>query len=195
MVGDEVIPFRSLLELSHPIDNGIIKNEDDLVKLWEYAITNKLNIKDPSESKVIVTEAPMNPAENKIKICEILFEQIGVQALNIEAQAKCSLFCEGIETGIVLDSGDGVTHCIPISGGIILRHNIERMDIAGRHITHNLIRLLQKKGYAFNSSADFELIRDIKERFCFVSNDFNSDRELDINSSFYNSYKLFPLSF
>ena len=192
MIGDEVTPYRSLLELSHPLSEGIIQNSDDLYKLWEYAFTQKLKIDDPSEQKVIITEAPMNPLDNKIKICEILFEQLGVKAVNIEPQAKCSLFCEGIDTGVVIDSGDGVTHCIPISDGTILRYNIERLNLAGRHITEYLIRLLQKKGYSFNSSADFELIREIKEKFCFVSNDINCDRQLERTTSFFNSFYLLP---
>ena len=143
MVGDEIIGFRSLLEISHPISEGVIVSEEDLSRLWEYTLTEKLKI----------TEAPLNPLENKKKIFEILFEKLGVGAINIEPQAKCSLFAEGIDTGIVLDSGDGVTHCIPVSDGNILKYSIERMDIAGRHITEYLCRLLQKKGYAFNSSA------------------------------------------
>ena len=192
MIGDEIIGFRSLLELSHPVTEGIITDEEDLFKLWDYTLTQKMGIEDPSEKKIIVTEAPLNPISNKIKIFEILFEKIGVGAINVEPQAKCSLFAEGIDTGIVLDSGDGVTHCIPVSDGAILKHNIERMDIAGRHITEYLVRLLQKKGYAFNSSADFDFVRELKEKYCFVSNDIENDRRLERETSFYNSYHLLP---
>ena len=192
MIGDEVIPYRSLLELTYPIDEGIIRNPDDLIKLWEYSLTQKLKIDDPSESRILVTEAPLNPIANKKTICEILFEKLGVKALNIEAQAKCSLFCEGIDSGIVLDSGDGVTHCIPISDGNIIKYNIERLDLAGRHITQYLIRLLQRKGYSFNSSADFEFVRYLKEKYCFVSNDIESDRKLERETSYYNSWHLLP---
>ena len=192
MIGDEIVGFRSLLELSHPVTEGIITDEEDLFKLWDYTLTQKMGIEDPSEKKIIVTEAPLNPISNKIKIFEILFEKIGVGAINIEPQAKCSLFAEGIDTGIVLDSGDGVTHCIPVSDGAILKHNIERMDIAGRHITEYLVRLLQKKGYAFNSSADFDFVRELKEKYCFVSNDIENDRRLERETSFYNSYHLLP---
>ena len=184
--------FRSLLELSHPVSEGIITDEEDMYKLWDYAISQKLQIEDPSEKKIIVTEAPLNPLNNKIKIFEILFEKIGVGAINIEPQAKCSLFAEGIDTGIVLDSGDGVTHCIPVSDGHILKHSIERMDIAGRHVTDYLVRLLQKKGYAFNSTADFDFVRELKEKYCFISNDIESDRKLERQTTFYNSYHLLP---
>ena len=192
MIGDEIVGFRSLLDLSHPVTEGIITDEEDLFKLWDYTLTQKMGIEDPSEKKIIVTEAPLNPISNKIKIFEILFEKIGVGAINIEPQAKCSLFAEGIDTGIVLDSGDGVTHCIPVSDGAILKHSIERMDIAGRHVTEYLVRLLQKKGYAFNSSADFDFVRELKEKYCFVSNDIESDRKLERETSYYNSYHLLP---
>ena len=192
MIGDEVIGFRSLLDLSHPVSEGIIVNEEDLYRLWDYTLTQKLGIEDPSDKKILVTEAPYNPISNKFKIFEILFEKIGVAAVNIEPQAKCSLFSEGIDTGIVLDSGDGVTHCIPVSNGAILNHTIERMDIAGRHITEYLVRLLQKKGYAFNSSADFDFARELKEKYCFISNDIESDRKLERQTTFYNTYHLLP---
>jgi len=192
MIGDEVIGFRSLLDLSHPVSEGIITNEEDLYRLWDYTLTQKLGIEDPSDKKILVTEAPYNPISNKFKIFETLFEKIGVAAVNIEPQAKCSLFSEGIDTGIVLDSGDGVTHCIPVSNGAILNHTIERMDIAGRHITEYLVRLLQKKGYAFNSSADFDFARELKEKYCFISNDIESDRKLERQTTFYNTYHLLP---
>lgn len=192
MIGDEVIPYKSLLDLSYPIEEGKIKNLDDLEKLWEYAINNKLKIDDTSDKKVLITEAPLNPIDNKIKMCQILFEKLGVAAANIEVQAKCSLFCEGLDTGIVLDSGDGVTHCIPIVDGTLFNHSMERLNLSGRDITKYLIRLLQKKGYNFNSSAHFELVREIKEKFCFVSNDIKGDRQLELNSSYFNSYYLLP---
>ena len=192
MIGDEVLPFRSMLELSHPVTEGIIKNTDDLEILWNYCLTNKLKIEDLSDKRVIITEAPLNPLENKAKICELMFEKLGVEMINIEPQAKLSLYSEGLDTGVVLDSGDGVTHCIPISKGMIMRNFIERLNIAGRHITDYMIRLLQKKGYAFNSSADFETVREIKEKFCFVSNNLAEDRELNKNTTFFNSYYRLP---
>ena len=128
----------------------------------------------------------------KKKMGEILFEKIGIGYFNIEPQAKLTLFCEGLETGIILDSGDGVSHCIPIAFGSLLHHQIKRLDIAGRHITEYLIKLLQIKGYAFNSTADFELVREMKEKYCFVSCDIDSDRKLDKETTYYNSIHKLP---
>ena len=193
MIGDEVVPVRSLLELTYPMKEGIIVNADDMSLLWEYCIKEKLKLKDDlKERKVLLTEAPSNPNDNKIKMGEILFEKLGVGYFNIEPQAKLTLFCEGLETGIILDSGDGVSHCIPVAFSTILHHQIKRLDIAGRHITEYLIKLLQIKGYAFNSTADFELVREMKEKYCFVSCNIESDRKLDKETTYYNSIHKLP---
>ena len=147
MIGDEVINVRSLLELKHPLQDGIIKEKDDMELLWRYAITEKLKINEDKfpDMKCMLTEAPMNPNKNKEIMAEIIFEKIGMGAFNIEPQAKLTLLCEGRETGMVLDSGDGVTHCIPLYSNTILHHHIRRLNLAGRSITDYLVKLLQVK--------------------------------------------------
>ena len=194
MIGDEVTPVRSMLELSYPMEEGIIKNAEDMNLLWDYVLNIKLGIDKENfkDRKLLMTEAPNNPDRNKEVMAEILFEKLGIGYFNIEPQAKMTLYAEGEETGVVLDSGDGVTHVIPIFSNYLLTHQIKRLDIAGRHITNYLTRLLQMKGYAFNSTADFETVREIKEKYCFVSCDINSDRKLDLETSFYNSESKLP---
>ncbi len=94
-----------------------------------------------------------------------------------------SLFAEGLETAMLLDSGDGVTHCIPVFQGSALNIRCERLDIAGRHVTQHLIKLLQMRGYAFNSTSDFETVREIKEKFCFVSGNIRVDTKLSLETT------------
>jgi len=84
---------------------------------------------------------------------------------------------------MVLDSGDGVTHLIPVCEGFLNKFLIKRLDIAGRHVTNYLSKLLLIRGYAFNSTADFETVREIKEKLCFVSNDISKERELAKNTT------------
>ena len=194
MIGDEVTPVRSLLELTYPMEEGIIKNAGDMEILWDYVLQKKLKINksDFKNRKLLITEAPNNPTKNKEKMAQILFEKIGIGFFNIEPQAKMTLYCEGGESGVVLDSGDGVTHVIPIAKNFLLQHQIKRLDIAGRHITNYLTRLMQIKGYAFNSTADFEIVRELKEKYCFVSCDIKSDRKLDQETTYYNTYTKLP---
>lgn len=190
MIADEVTPVRSLLDLKYPISEGIIKDKEELEALWEYAITQKIGLNKSSfkDHYCMLTEAPMNPTNNKQFMSEVLIEKFGFGGFNIEPQAKLTLIYEGKESGLVLDSGDGVTHCIPVVHNHLDHHNIVRLNIAGRHITNYLIRLLQIKGYAFNSTADFETVREIKEKFCMVSANIDQDRKLDKETAFYNSY-------
>lgn len=85
---------------------------------------------------------------------------------------------EGNTTGCVLDSGDGVSHVIPVYQGIIQSHNIMKLNVAGKHVTDYLIKLLMYRGYAFNSSADFETVREIKEDLCYVSINLDKERKI-----------------
>lgn len=69
---------------------------------------------------------------------------------------------------MVVDSGDGVTHIVPVVDGYSLPHITKRLDIAGRDVTQYLIKLLLLRGYAFNRTADFETVRQIKEKLCYT---------------------------
>jgi actin-related protein 2 len=192
MIGDEVSPVRSLLDLTYPIQEGIEKCTDDMYILWDYCI-KKLGIKgDLKDRKILLTEAPLNPNENKKKMGELVFEKLGFGYFNIEPQPKLALYCEGMKTGIVLDSGDNFTNCVPIANSYILHHQTKTLDIAGSHITDYLIRLLQLKGYELNQIVDFEFARQFKEKYCFVSCDINSDRKFDKETTYYNSIHKLP---
>jgi actin-related protein 2 len=90
---------------------------------------------------------------------------------------------EGNTTGAVLDSGDGVSHVIPVFEGRIQSDNIKKLLIAGRHVTEYLIKLLMIRGYAFNSSADFEQVREIKEDLCYVSINIAKERKAAMDTT------------
>lgn len=81
-------------------------------------------------------------------------------------------------TGVVVDSGDGVTHVVPVYDGFSLPHLTQRVNVAGRDVTRYLIKLLLLRGYAFNRTADFETVRMIKEKYCYVGYDLNFENQL-----------------
>eukprot|EP01016_Furgasonia_blochmanni_P048982 TRINITY_DN7380_c0_g1_i12.p1 TRINITY_DN7380_c0_g1~~TRINITY_DN7380_c0_g1_i12.p1 ORF type:complete len:341 (+),score=61.51 TRINITY_DN7380_c0_g1_i12:386-1408(+) len=155
-----------------------------------YSSQMEANPADP-DARIILTEAAMNPIKNREKLAEIIFEHFGYGKMQIGVQALFSLFAEGLMTATVLDSGDGVTHVIPIFGGAVLKDFFNRINLAGRHITNYLIKLLFLRGYAFNSSADFETVREIKEKFCFCSADIDLDRRIAKETTAYEAeYRL-----
>jgi len=125
----------------------------------------------------MLTEPPGNPMSNREKMVETMFEKYGFKACYVAIQAVLVLYAQGLLTGVVVDSGDGVTHIVPVYEGFALPHT-KRLDVAGRDITEYLIKLLQLRGYYFNRTADFETVRQIKEKLCYCVYDLQLEKRL-----------------
>ncbi|KAK0086328.1 hypothetical protein PV325_003335 [Microctonus aethiopoides] len=183
MVGDEASKLRSLLEISYPMQNGIVRNWEDMCHVWDYTFgKEKMNI-NPRECKILLTEPPMNPTTNREKMIEVMFEKYGFAGTYVAVQAVLTLYAQGLITGVVVDSGDGVTHICPVYEEYALPHLTRRLDIAGRDITMYLIKLLLLRGYAFNHSADFETVRMLKEKLCYIGYNVESEEKLAVETT------------
>jgi actin-related protein 2 len=182
MCGDEAANLRSMLECTYPIEEGIVRNWEDMEHLWKYTFNEKLKI-NPSDHKILLTEPPLNPLKNRENFLKYMFENFGFKAVKVSIQAVLVLYAQGLLTGVVLDSGDGVTHVVPVYDGVCPRHLIGRLDVAGRHITRQLIKLLQLRGYPLNRSADFETARMIKEAWCYVGYDLDVEKRLALETT------------
>lgn len=112
-----------------------------------------------------------------------MFETFNVPAMYVAIQAVLSLYSAGRTTGIVCDSGDGVTHIVPIYEGFSILHAVSKIQIAGRDLTQFMAKLLTERGYKFTSSAELEIVRDIKEKLCFVALDYQQSLKESYNSS------------
>ncbi|CEO98710.1 Actin-related protein 2 [Plasmodiophora brassicae] len=182
MCGDECAQLRSMLECSYPVENGIVRNWDDMQHLWNYTFYERLQI-DPSEHKIMLTEPPLNPKANRELFLQHMFETYGFAGCKVSIQAVLVLYAQGLLTGVVVDSGDGVTHIVPVYDGVCPQNLIRRLDVAGRHMTRYLIKLLQLRGYNLNRSADFETVRQIKEACCFVGYDLEVEQKLALETT------------
>ena len=174
-----------MLQITQPMEHGIVRNWEDMKLLWDYTFEEKFKV-DTAGKKILLTEPPMNPTKNREKMCEVMFEEYQFGGVYVAIQAVLTLYAQGhyyhtspphsrtdgaatgLQTGVVVDSGDGVTHIVPVYEGFSLPHLTRRLDVAGRDVTRYLIKLLLMRGYAFNRTADFETVRQIKEKLCYT---------------------------
>ncbi|KAL7037554.1 hypothetical protein ACKWTF_009273 [Chironomus riparius] len=178
-VGQRADDHRGLLSIKYPMEHGIITDWNDMERIWTHIYGKDQLSTFSEEHPVLLTEAPLNPRKNREKSAEIFFETFNVPALFVSMQAVLSLYATGRVTGVVLDSGDGVTHSVPIYEGFAMPHSIMRVDIAGRDVTRYLKALIRKEGFNFRTTAEFEIVKMIKEKVCYLATNLQKEESMD----------------
>jgi actin len=175
-IGDEAYAKAGILILKYPIESGIVTNWDDMEKLWHHIFYNELRV-DPAEYPVLLTEAYMRPKSNREKMIQVMFETFNVPSFYVGLQPTLALYSSGRTTGIVLESGEGVTDTVVIYDGDALPRRSVKGNLAGRELTSYLQKLLNERGCMFTTSAEREIVRDIKEKVGYVALDFDAEMQ------------------
>ena len=152
-------------------------------KVWHHTFFNELRVQPNEIQGCLITEAPRNPKENREKMVTTMFETFEVPNVYVAIQAVMSLYANGRSTGLVVDCGDGVSHTVPVFEGFSIPHAIEKMEIAGRVITDYAQKLLLEQGHSFTSTAELEIVKDIKEKLAFVAQDYDAEHAAATASS------------
>ncbi|KAK8142870.1 Arp2/3 complex subunit, actin nucleation center [Beauveria asiatica] len=161
--------------LHYPIRHGQIENWDHMERFWSNSIFKYLRV-EPEDHYFLLTEPPLNPPENRENTAEIFFESFNCAGMYIAVQAVLALAASWTSskvtdrslTGTVIDSGDGVTHVIPVAEGYVIGSSIKSIPIAGRDITYFVQSLLRDRGEADSS---LKTAQEIKESYCYVCPD------------------------
>lgn len=94
MCGDEAAAARTMLQISYPMENGIVKKWDDMQHLWDYTFNEKMKV-DTTGRKILLTEPPMNPLKNREQMCEVMFDRYGFGGVYVAIQAVLALYAQG----------------------------------------------------------------------------------------------------
>ncbi|XP_078337448.1 actin-5-like [Crassostrea virginica] len=167
LIGHKAEAMGNTLSLSYPVQRGVVTDWDDMEEVWRYMFDQDLRIKSQDWS-VLVADATLNPAANREKMTQVMMEAFNVPGFSVMNQGLLSMYASGRETGCVLTVGDGVCHVDPVYDGKPELSARKRIELGGRDLTLYLQRLLSKKGHSFTTSAEIELVRNIKETTCLV---------------------------
>ena len=175
-VGYEAQLRRGILKLHHPIEHGIIKNWDEMEKIWHHSFYEELRV-SPDEHPVLLTEPPLNPKANREKTTEIMFETFNTPALYLQNRQALALCSIGRRTGIVLSSGSETTCTVPIYEGFYLPHATQHLDLGGYELSIRMLDelLCEKHGETRRLTIEPEIAEDAKEKLCYVALDYTEE--------------------
>ncbi|EPZ31463.1 Actin-related protein 3 [Rozella allomycis CSF55] len=177
-IGDEAFANQKTYSLQYPVRHGQIENWDLMERYWEKCLFKYLRC-EPEDHYFLLTEPPLNAPENREYTAEIMFETFNVPGLYIAVQAVLALAAswtsgkvvEQTLTGTVIDSGDGVTHIIPVADGYVIGSAIKHVPIAGRDITYFVQQMLREREPTIPPEDSLEVAKRIKEMYSYVCPD------------------------
>ncbi len=173
-VGNDVSRMRGVLKIKHPVNRGEIMDWESYYEILNYIFYSLLRIENLSNYPVFYCETPFMHRDTKEYIARLFFETHQVKSLIMMPTPLLSLFSVGLTTGLVIESGDGLTWVVPIVNGQMIQHAVQKLPLAGVDVNQNLKSLLMREGVSISSSAADEILQEIKEKNCYFALDPNT---------------------
>uniref|UniRef100_UPI0035900855 uncharacterized protein isoform X3 n=1 Tax=Myxine glutinosa TaxID=7769 RepID=UPI0035900855 len=167
-IGNDAQAMRGALALHYPMENGVVSSWEDMETIWRYVYEHHLKL-PVDERPILLSEAPLTSFGHREHAAELLIESLGVPALYFAVQGVLALYAAGKTTGLVCDSGAAATYVLPVYRGFGQPHTVGRLEVGGRAVTARLSMLLSYQGHAFRSSAEREVVREMKEDMCYIA--------------------------
>lgn len=163
LASSDALQHRGLCTLSYPMSHGVLQDNGSGTTAVLHHITASLGV-DPKEHSMVWAEPVFTSRPQRYRLAQIAFERLQVPELMFANQGILSLYASGRTTGLVLDCGDGVTQAVAAYEGYTLRGAARRADLGGRDVTVALQAALRQSGHSFETSAEFDIVKDIKDQ-------------------------------
>ncbi|XP_009999322.1 PREDICTED: actin-like protein 7B [Chaetura pelagica] len=177
-VGQELQNTSTDLTLTNPVRRGIVVDWNCVQDTLEFIFQTEMRIQTDDHA-VLVSVPPLRSITDKEKYAEVIFERFHVPAIHLAYQPHLSMYSYGKTSALVVESGHGVSHVVPIDEGYISYSVIRRADYAGLDITRCLMESLNESGNMFTEH-ELNIIQDLKEKCCYTSLDLEQDLSLPL---------------
>ncbi|ELP92083.1 actin, putative [Entamoeba invadens IP1] len=175
-VGNEAFCKVSVLNIQRPIENGKVVNWDSMERIWHHTLYNELRV-EPSEHSILLTEDFKDSGETREKMAQLMFEKFQAPSVCIEKPAVLSMYSSKKTAGVIVESGEDVLRILPFYQSTPDIHNSYYNTFGGKDVTDTLKELIEQRIYTFSTFSECEIVRDIKEKLCYVSKDIAKERK------------------
>ena len=176
IIGSEAEKKFGILDISYPIQGGVVVNWDEMERIWANTFYTELKIA-PEEHNLLLTESPFTSRKDKEKTLEMMFETFNCASTYIVAQSVLAAYSVGKSTGISIDCGHTSLNFAPIYEGFLQKHCVHHIPIAGKDINDLLINLLIKNGQVIESKMQKQSIIKAKELYCYFAQDYEQEEK------------------
>lgn len=175
---DQILGRRGYLDVIYPVVGGLLRDRATEEKLLNYVFNERMKIKDWERRPVLVTEAGTGVNDQRKFFYELFFDKYKCPAVGFLPQSLASFFARGRGTGVIVHSGAGFTHILPVIDNCVVESASYEVKLAGNNVTERLMDLLRVRGYNLHRSSDFGIATVLKEKFCYVSTNIKRDRKI-----------------